>query len=275
MRVLTVYAHPDPKSFCHAVLGQFTRGLSDAGHEHEVIDLYAERFDPVLRVRDLANWLPDQNAPDVAEKVVRERVLVGGDNALQRFVARLMFRNKTPLEVIAQLRRRGPRDVRRHQARVARAEALAFISPVWFVGFPAIMKGWIERVFTLQFAFSLSSAGWHGDIDGRIPLLRHEKALIISTTIFNERAYDAGLRDAMRKLIDEFALHYPGIRTVEHEYFYAVNMADPKTLEGYLARAYQLGKGFSAPSRPDLRGGHDTRVSQFPTARTPVSVSIS
>jgi NAD(P)H dehydrogenase (quinone) len=245
MRVLTVYAHPDPKSFCHAILDQFTRGLSDAGHEHDVIDLYAERFDPVLRVGDLANWLPDDNAPDVAEKVVRERILDGGDTALQRLVARLMFRNMTPLEVIAQLRRRGPRDVRRHQARVAWAEGLAFVSPIWFVGFPAILKGWIERVFTVQFAFSLSSAGWHGDIGGRIPLLRHEKALIISTTIFNKEAYDAGLRDAMTKLIDEFALHYPGIRTVEHEYFHAVNLADRKTLEGYLARAYQLGKEFS------------------------------
>jgi len=227
------------------ILDELARGLAEAGHEHDVIDLYAERFDPVLRLQDLPNWLPDENAPDVAEKVVTERVMSGG-NALQRLMARFMFRNKTPLEVIAQLRRRGPRDVRRHQERVALAEALAFISPIWFVGFPAIMKGWIERVFTLKFAFSLSSAGWHGDIAGRIPLLRHEKALIISTTIFNKDAYDAGLREAMRKLIDEFALHYPGIRSVEHEYFYAVNLADRKILEAYLERAYQLGKEFSA-----------------------------
>ena len=32
MRVLTVYAHPSPKSFCHAILQQFTIGLEDAGH---------------------------------------------------------------------------------------------------------------------------------------------------------------------------------------------------------------------------------------------------
>jgi NAD(P)H dehydrogenase (quinone) len=245
-----VYAHPERKSFCGAVLDQFTRGLADAGHAHDVIDLYADRFDPVLKIQDLPNWLPDENAPDVAEKYVTERVLGGGDSRLQRVMARFMFRNKTPLEVIAQLRRRTPRDVRKYQERVAWADALAFISPVWFAGFPAIMKGWIERVFTVKFAFSLSSAGWHGDISGRIPLLRHEKALIINTTIFNKEAYDAGLREAMEKLIDEFTLHYPGIHTVEHEYFYAVNMAGQKTLEGYLERAYRLGKEFSAPARP-------------------------
>lgn len=41
MRVLTVYAHPNPKSFCHAVLKRFTAGLRDGGHEPEILDLYA------------------------------------------------------------------------------------------------------------------------------------------------------------------------------------------------------------------------------------------
>ena len=41
MHVLTVYAHPNPKSFCHAVLVQFDEGLREAGHTNEVVDLYA------------------------------------------------------------------------------------------------------------------------------------------------------------------------------------------------------------------------------------------
>ena len=246
MRILTVYAHPEPKSFCHAVLQPFTKGLEDAGHTSEVIDLYAMEFDPVLKTRDFSNWLPDENAPDVVEKVV-ERIQAPGASRFQRFMAWWLFRNKSPQEIVTLLSKRGPNDVRVHQEKVARAQALAFISPVWFVGFPAILKGWIERVFTLGFAFSLTSEGWHGDIRGRIPLLKHDKALIISTTIFNEAAYQAGLGEAMRRLIDEFTLHYPGIRTVEHEYFYAVNMADEKTLRNYLERAYRLGKEFTTP----------------------------
>ncbi len=245
MKVLTVYAHPDPKSFCHAVLQQFTKGLEDAGHTNEVVDLYAIGFDPVLRTQDFPNWLPDENALDVVEKVVKERVLVANAGPLQRFIALGMFRNKSPLEVVKLLRKRGPKDVQEQQEKVARAQALVFISPVWFVGFPAILKGWIERVFTLGFAYSLTSAGWRGDIRGRLPLLKHDKALIINTTIFNEEAYQDGLGEAMKRLIDEFTLHYPGIRTVEHVYFYAVNMADEKTLQSYLERAYKLGKEFA------------------------------
>jgi len=248
MRILTVYAHPEPKSFCRAVLEQFTRGLEDAGHTSEVIDLYAMGFDPVLRTRDFYNWLPDDNAPDVVEKLVKERVLTPDASRLQRLVTWWLFRNKSPQEIVTVLRKRGPNDVRVHQEKVARAQALAFISPVWFVGFPAILKGWIERVFTLGFAFSLTSEGWRGDIRGRIPLLKHDKALIINTTIFNEAAYQAGLSEAMRRLIDEFTLQYPGIRTVQHEYFYAVNMADEQTLRGYLERAYLLGKELTTPA---------------------------
>jgi NAD(P)H dehydrogenase (quinone) len=134
--------------------------------------------------------------------------------------------------------------VAEQQVKVAQADALAFIAPVYFVGFPAILKGWIERVFTLGFAFGLAPEGWRGDIGGRIPLLNHEKALIMQSTIFDERAYEAGLRDAMTALIDEYAFRYPGIKRVEHEYFYAVHGADHATRRRYLERAYSLGREF-------------------------------
>ena len=48
----------------------------------------------------------------------------------------------------------------------------------------------------------------------------------------------------MRVVIDEFTLTYPGIKTVEREYFYAVHGADDATRRGYLERAYALGLQF-------------------------------
>jgi len=130
------------------------------------------------------------------------------------------------------------------QAKVARAQALAFVAPVWFVGFPAILKGWIERVFTLGFAFKITPAAWEGDIGGRVPLLRHEKALILQTTLFDERAYQAGLADAMKVLVDDFGFRYPGIQKVERVYFHAVHGVDDATRRGYLEQAYRLGREF-------------------------------
>jgi putative NADPH-quinone reductase len=60
MRVLTVDAHPNPNSFCHAVLEQFTAGLKNAGHTSEVIDLYAIKFDPVFSMRDFVQFVDER-----------------------------------------------------------------------------------------------------------------------------------------------------------------------------------------------------------------------
>jgi NAD(P)H dehydrogenase (quinone) len=117
----------------------------------------------------------------------------------------------------------GPSDVAAQQEKVARAEALVFISPVYFVGFPAILKGWIERVFTLGFAFSLRPEAWRGDIRGRVPLLTHKKALIINTTLFDQQTYETGLGAAIKTLIDDFSLSCPGVQAVEHVYFYGIS----------------------------------------------------
>ncbi len=54
MRVLIVYAHPNPSSFNHAILEHCSLGLQEAGHDVRVKDLYAENFDPVLRADELA-----------------------------------------------------------------------------------------------------------------------------------------------------------------------------------------------------------------------------
>jgi putative NADPH-quinone reductase len=119
-----------------------------------------------------------------------------------------------------------PRDVREQQAKVAAADALVFIAPVYFVGYPAILKGWVERVFTLGFAFELSAEGWAGDVGGRIPLLKHDKALIINTTIFDQKSYDAGIGEAMGRLMDDWCLRFPGVKDVQHVYFHAVHDGD-------------------------------------------------
>ncbi len=219
MRVLTVYAHHNPRSFCHAVLERFTEGLRDAGHASEVVDLHAIAFDPVLRDHDTPDWIDDSVPDDVLEHMhVRRSLTEATRNPIRRLMVGRWIGDRDDREIVRRLHALGaPRDVAEQQAKVARADALAFIAPVYFVGFPAILKGWIERVFSLGFAFGMTADAWRGDIAGRIPLLTHEKALIIQTTIWNEASYDAGLKAAMKVLIDDYALRYPGIKRVEHE----------------------------------------------------------
>ncbi len=48
MRVLYVYCHPLPESFHAAIRAKALDGLKAAGHDVDLLDLYAEGFDPVL-----------------------------------------------------------------------------------------------------------------------------------------------------------------------------------------------------------------------------------
>ncbi len=52
MRVLYVYCHPVPESFHAAIRTAALDGLAAASHNVDLLDLYAEKFDPVLSTED-------------------------------------------------------------------------------------------------------------------------------------------------------------------------------------------------------------------------------
>jgi len=68
MKVLIVYAHPNPESFNHAILEEFTKGLKDCGHFAETVDLYESGFDPRINSQDLAQFKGVKPADDVLQQ---------------------------------------------------------------------------------------------------------------------------------------------------------------------------------------------------------------
>jgi len=163
MRVLIVYAHQSPTSFCHAVLEQFTRGLGEAGHDYEVVDLYASKFNPVMGLRDMTFFAHESVPLEIVESMQPRQGLLalapGGP--VGRFVVRRWLRGKTTRDIVRLMARFRPKDALDQQAKLARADALAVIAPVYWMGFPAILKGWVDRVFSHGFAYALSPDGWN------------------------------------------------------------------------------------------------------------------
>ena len=134
------------------------------------------------------------------------------------------------------------------QEKVAAADGLAFVAPINWMNFPAMLRGWVERVFTYGFVYTMSSEGWlQGDLSGRQPLLHHQKALIMTPTFFRESDYrESGCGAAIERLVDDFGFRYPGVEQVEHIYFYAVGAGDEQTRREYLQQAYTLGHEFES-----------------------------
>lgn len=245
MNVLVVYAHPSPDSFTHAVLEQVTRGLEDSPHTYTVNDLYASGFDPVFSETDSLQFLHESLPDEVLERAdPGGAVIRAAKDPVRRFMARRWLRGRDKREIARALWERRPDDVKAQQALVAEADALIFVAPIFWMGFPAILKGWFERVFAYGFAYTLDSEGWRGDLEGRIPLLSQEKALVITPTFFTEEEYDRGWRDAVDTVICDWGLKMAGVKSAEHVYLYAVVAADDARRGQYLDRAYRLGRDF-------------------------------
>ena len=66
--------------------------------------------------------------------------------------------------------------VRNHIALVRSASALVFLHPTWWSGPPAMLKGWIERVFVADVAYTV---GRSGRMRSR---LRHIRHLVVVTS---------------------------------------------------------------------------------------------
>ena len=208
--------------------------------------MYAIKFDPVFRDRDVASYTSGTIPSDILDLMdLEQQVLQSCRGPLQRFLASRAMRGQSPAEIATMIRRHMPKHVPWRQKKVAAADVLAFIAPIHFCSFPSILKGWIHRVFTLDFAFGLTSEGWRGDINGRIPLLHHQRALIMTSTIFNVHAYDDGIRDAITRAIDDWGFRYPG---VERGRARLLLRRDPqrhrRPFSGTSTQAYELGKTF-------------------------------
>lgn len=117
MRVLIVHAHPEPKSFNGAMSRIATEALTTAGHEVVVSDLYAMRFNPVS---DRANFVTVHD-PDYYRQQAEEAFAVANDGLAA--------------------------DIRAEIDKLFWCDALILQFPLWWFGLPAILKGWVDRVF--------------------------------------------------------------------------------------------------------------------------------
>jgi NAD(P)H dehydrogenase (quinone) len=74
LRVLVVYAHPLETSFLSAAHQRVLERLRERGHDVDDLDLYAEKFDPVLSPKQMASYVDAaRNFREVETYVARLR----------------------------------------------------------------------------------------------------------------------------------------------------------------------------------------------------------
>jgi NAD(P)H dehydrogenase (quinone) len=106
----------------------------------------------------------------------------------------------------------GP-DVIEERKLLKTVDVFAFVYPFWLNAQPAMMKGYIERVFGFGFAYGSAP-------DGNVPLLAPRKMIsFTSTGAPTDWVISSGAWDAARKLFDSHFAAVCGLEIVDHVHF--------------------------------------------------------
>ncbi|EJL41168.1 NAD(P)H dehydrogenase [Brevibacillus agri] len=131
-------------------------------------------------------------------------------------------------------------DVATEQELISDADLLVMIYPVWWWSPPAILKGYIDRVFTNNFAFRY-------DANGPVGLLSNKQAIVFTTTRESEAEMQTSGFDAVvKKQIVDGTLAMIGY-DVTYRNFAAVPYVDNAAREQMLAEVEKIAASARQP----------------------------
>ncbi|MGG1660374.1 NAD(P)H-dependent oxidoreductase [Brevibacillus sp. NRS-1366] len=131
-------------------------------------------------------------------------------------------------------------DIQSEQTIITDADLLVMIYPVWWWSAPAILKGYIDRVFTNGFAFRYGS-------DGPVGQLTNKQAIVFTTTRESaERMAATGLDSVIKKQIVDGTLQFMGF-DVTYQNFAAVPYVDDAARRNMLSQVETIIAGIRQP----------------------------
>lgn len=219
MNVFIVHAHAEPASFNGAALRIAQSAFADAGHAVTVSDLHAMGFDPVSDRRNFtAAWDADYFKQQAEETHASE---IGG------FAP----------DIEAELRK------------IEACDLMIWQFPLFWFGLPAILKGWVDRVFAMGRVYG------HGRMY-ETGAFRGKRALLSLTTGGPAAVYAADGRngdiDAILRPIQRGMLQFTGFSVLAPHIVFGPARLDDEArmaaLTGWRARLAGLGR--EAPIDP-------------------------
>jgi len=220
-KFLCVLAHPEPASFTSSLARHGIRSLEREGHATDVADLYAMNFDPVS---DRGNFAEAAN-PDRFDQQAEEKFA----SANAAFSPELQ----------------------QEMDRLGSCDVLVLQFPIWWLGMPAIMKGWIDRVFAIGRTYG--GGRWFDR-----GMMRGKRAMLAVTIGGTEQAYSRDgmygpVADVLRP-INHGILAFCGFEVVEPFIAYApARKSDAERKQIFAEYAERLLNIESAPLLPMLR----------------------
>jgi NAD(P)H dehydrogenase (quinone) len=201
MNVLLVFAHPEPGSLNGALRDVAVAVLKAQGHDVRISDLYAH------------GWKSEIDRADfpAGPKDARFKPSAASGEA---FAAGTLTN-----------------DVKAEQEKLLWADVLILQFPLWWYTMPAILKGWVDRVYAYGFAYGVgehSDRHW-GDRFGEGTFAGKRAMLIVTTGGWEEHYAPRGINGPIDDLlfpINHGILYYPGYDVLPPFVAYRVDRLD-------------------------------------------------
>jgi NAD(P)H dehydrogenase (quinone) len=206
MKVLLVFAHPEPRSLNGALRDVAINELEAQGHEVRVSDLYANGWKSEVDRTDFPSLAPDAR--------LKPAKASGEAFAADTLTA----------------------DVKAEQEKLLWADVLILQFPLWWYSMPAILKGWVDRVYAYGFAYGVgehSDKHW-GDRFGEGTLAGKRAMLVVTTGGWEEHYSARGINGPIDDLlfpINHGILYYPGYDVLPPFVAYRVDRLDDAAFE--------------------------------------------
>jgi NAD(P)H dehydrogenase (quinone) len=189
MNVLIVHAHPEPQSFSSAMYHSAADTLRAQGHAVTVSDLYAQGFNPVASAADFA----ERRNPDYLNYALEQRHAQESGTLAP--------------------------DIRAEVDKVLACDLLILNFPIYWFSVPAMLKGWIDRVFVSGVFYGGKRIYDRGGLRGR-------RALVAASLGGREHMFGAGaihgeLNGMLRHLL-QGSLGYVGFDVLQPFYAHHV-----------------------------------------------------
>ncbi|OZI29397.1 NAD(P)H dehydrogenase [Bordetella genomosp. 7] len=206
MNLLLVYAHPEPRSLNGSIKNFICRHVERAGHAVQVSDLYAMGWKAALDAQDNMACEPEVRFDPSAESAAA-------------------FRNGTQSA-----------DIEREQEKLRWADGVILQFPLWWFSMPAILKGWVERVYAYGFAYGVgehSDTHW-GDRYGEGTLAGKRAMLVVTAGGWESHYGPRGINGPIDDLlfpIQHGILYYPGFDVLPPHVIYRTSRIDTPAFE--------------------------------------------
>ncbi|MBN1599092.1 MAG: NAD(P)H-dependent oxidoreductase [Bacteroidales bacterium] len=126
------------------------------------------------------------------------------------------------------------RDIVREQDYIINSDYLWIVFPIWWTNMPAILKGYIDRVFLSGFAYRMKG-------DTPVGLLTDKKVIILNSMGMSRQEYEeTGMFKAIELTIDKGIFEFSGMSVIDHRYFTSIMSADMEQRNKYFMEIENL-----------------------------------